>query len=254
MMNLRVSKNLNKCENIFILNTYKWIESSNSQSYSPINWYSVKIPYYNNVFKDATDDINAYINFLNGNIKKIIITDLDDTLWGGEVGDLGWENIRLGGHDSVGEAYQDFQRLLLNLKNNGMMLAISSKNNEKTALEAINKNKEMILKKKDFVNWRINWNNKSENIISMMTELNLGLDSAIFIDNSKLEREKVKNAIPEILVPDMPNDSRLYHSFISRLNCINFLEQTNEDRVKSDQYNIENKRQKLKTKILSEKD
>ena len=95
----------------------------------------------------------------------------DNTLWGGEVGDIGWENLRVGGHDSIGEAYVDFQRVLKRLTERGILLP--SKNEESVALAGIEKHPEMILRLDDFVGWRINWKDKAQNIAEMLTSLNL---------------------------------------------------------------------------------
>ena len=120
----------------------------------------------------------------------MIILDLDDILWGGIVGETGWQGITLGGHDPAGEALVDFQRELKALARRGILLAIVSKNDESIATEAIAKHPEMVLKMDDFAGWRINWRDKAANIVDLMTELNLGLDSAVFIDDSPVERAR----------------------------------------------------------------
>ena len=252
LINLRLAKNLKNISNVYIFNSNKWIEKSGNNAFDPISWYTVKIPFSNNVLKEASLEIQSAIEFLEGYSKKIIIIDLDDTIWGGIVGDVGWENIRLGGHDSYGEAFKEFQRILLNFKRNGILLAIASKNEEKIALNAIKKNEEMILKQNDFVSWKINWEDKSKNILKIMNDLNLGLDSAVFLDDSKSERERVKSSFPEILVPDLPNDPRLYPNFLNNLQCFNFLDFTWEDQIRSKNYTVEKKRQNLKINIQSE--
>ena len=101
-------------------------------------------------FKEAVKDIKSALQGIVGDTRKIIIVDLDETLWGGIVGDAGWENLRLGGHDPIGEAYVDFQKALKSFTNRGILLGIASKNEESVALEAIEKNPEMVLKIDDF--------------------------------------------------------------------------------------------------------
>ena len=114
------------------------------------------------------------------------------------------ENLRLGGHDAVGEAFADFQRALKALTHRGVLLALVSKNEESTALEAIRRHPEMVLSLDDLAGWVIDSEDKAANIARLMTNLNLGLDAAVFIDDSPNERERVKSALPEVLVPDWP--------------------------------------------------
>ena len=113
------------------------------------------------------------------------------------MGDQGWDGITLGGHDPAGEALVDFQRELLALRRRGIVLAIASKNDGAVAVEAIEKHPEMVLTVEDFAAWRINWNDKAANIVEVMEELNLGLDSAVFIDDNPVERARVREAPPE---------------------------------------------------------
>ena len=104
------------------------------------------------------------VGAIKGKSKKCIVLDLDNTLWGGILGDLGWKKINIGGHNIQGEAFRDFQIKLKSLKNLGVQLAICSKNDEQNALNAIEKNPNMILKKSDFATWRINWDDKAKNV------------------------------------------------------------------------------------------
>ena len=140
----------------------------------------MKTPFSNIFFKEAISDlINLYWT-VKGQSKKLLVLDLDDTIWGGIVGEVGWKNLRIGGHDYIGEAFQDFQKKIKSLKESGIILAIASKNEESIAIEAINKHPEMILSMNDFVIHRINWQDKAKNIAEMVNELNLGLESGVF--------------------------------------------------------------------------
>ena len=145
--------------------------------------------------------------------------DLDDTLWGGIVGDAGWENLLLGGHSHIGEAFADFQRALKVLTRKGVLLGIVSKNDETTALDAIRLHPEMVLKMEDFCGWRINWLDKAHNVIELASELNLGLQSIVFIDDNPAERARVAEALPEVLVLEWPRDKMLYTRALFELRC-----------------------------------
>jgi FkbH-like protein len=250
-MNLRLAENLAKASNIYVLNTHHWIVQGGLQAFSPKLWYLAKIPFGNEVFKASVRDIKAALRGMLGYSRKLIIVDLDDTLWGGIVGDAGWENLVLGGHHHIGEAYADFQRALKSMQNRGILLAIVSKNEEQVALEAIIKHPEMVLKLEDFVGWRINWQDKVQNIIDLMAELNLGSQSAVFIDDNPAERERVKESLPEILVPDWPQDPLFYPATLLSLQCFEVPSLSREDLARTTLYRSENERWELKKTVSS---
>lgn len=250
-MNLRLAENLQKAGGMHLLNTQKWIEAVGKNAFNPKLWYMGKIPFDNRVFKEASVNIKASLNGIMGNAKKLIIVDLDDTLWGGIVGDVGWENILLGGHDPLGEAFVDFQKSLKALTRRGILLGIASKNEQSTALDAIDKHEEMVLKSSDFAGWRINWGDKAQNIIDLVAELNLGLQSVVFIDDNPAERARVREALPEVFVPEWPEDKMLYKKALLSLSCFDTPFISQEDVKRSQMYATEKKRKTLQKKIGS---
>jgi FkbH-like protein len=253
-MNLRLAENLEKASNIYVLNTHKWIEQAGNHAFSPKLWYLGKIVFGNEVFKEAARDIKAALCGMLGYARKLIIVDLDDTLWGGLVGEVGWENLVLGGHHHLGEAYVDFQQALKSLQNRGILLAIVSKNEEQVALDAIRKHPEMVLNLEDFSGWRMNWQDKVQNILDLMTELNLGPQSAVFIDDNPVERARVKESLPEILVPDWPKDPLFYPAALLSLRCFEMPSLSQEDLARTSMYLSENKRRELKKTVSSLED
>jgi FkbH-like protein len=250
-MNLRLAENLAKASNIYVLNTQSWTAPAGVAAFSPKLWYLGKIPFGNEVFKAAARDIKAALRGVLGYARKLIIVDLDDTLWGGIVGDAGWENLVLGGHHHVGEAYADFQQVLKSMQNRGILLAIVSKNEEQVALEAIRKHPEMVLTLENFAGRRINWQDKVQNIVDLLTELNLGPQSAVFIDDSPVERARVKESLPEVLVPDWPEDPLFYPSTLLSLRCFELPSLSPEDLTRTAMYLSETKRRELKEKVGS---
>jgi FkbH-like protein len=250
-MNLRLTENLEKTNNLYVLNTHKWIQHAGIHAFSPKLWYLGKIEFGNEVFREAVRDIKAAFRGMLGDARKLIIVDLDDTLWGGIVGDLGWENLVLGGHHHLGEAYVDFQLALKSMKNRGILLAIVSKNEEPVALEAIGKHPEMVLGLEDFAGWRINWQDKVQNILELLTELNLGPQSAVFIDDNPAERARVQESLPEVLVPDWPQDPLLYPATLLSLRCFEMPSLSREDFARTSMYLSENKRRQLKKTVRS---
>ena len=169
--------------------------------------------------------------------KKCLILDLDNTLWGGILGEDGVDGIKIGG-DYPGNAYSYWQRSLLQLAHNGVILAICSKNNENDVEEAWANNPHLILKREHFSAVRINWQDKATNITAIAEELNIGLDSMVFVDDNPGERELVKQLLPQVEVPDFPDKPYLLMPFFKSLveKYFRIYAVTDEDRAKTAQY------------------
>src|SRR5437763_3400 len=245
-INMRLLESIAGAATIYPLWADKWIQLAGATAFNYRLWYLGKIPFSNDVFKAAARDMKAALRGLNGQAKKIVILDLDDILWGGVVGDTGWEGLTLGGHDSAGEALVDFQHELKALSKRGILLAIVSKNEESIATEAITKHPEMVLRLDDFAGWRINWGDKAENIVNLVAELNLGLGSAVFIDDSPVEGARVREALPELLVPEWPLDKRFYPQALLSLDCFDSPSVTEEDRQRSNMSAVDRRRKESK--------
>jgi FkbH-like protein len=249
-MNLALVKALEGSAGIYVLDASRWLEITGNP-WSPKLWYLSKTPYRSEVFGKAAQELKVAIGTLLGSARKLVVIDLDDTLWGGIIGEVGWENIVLGGHDHRGEAFVDFQRALKSLRNRGILLAIASKNQEEVALQAFQKRPEMLLRLEDFAGWRINWNDKAANIAALASELNLGLQSIVFIDDNPVERARVREALPEVLVPEWPEDRTSYASTLLQLNCFDLPQITDEDRARTQMYIRAREREKGKAEYQS---
>ena len=245
-MNLRLAANLDSTANVFVMDAQRWLQHAGANATPAKLWYQAKIPFGNEVFQATVQDIKAAIRGLRGEARKLIVLDLDQTLWGGIVGDDGWENLRLGGHDAVGEAFVDFQRALKSLTRRGIVLGIVSKNTESVALAAIREHPEMVLRAADFAGWRINWSDKAANLIELVNELNLGLQSVVFIDDNPVERARVREALPEVLVPEWPENPLLYKSALLALRCFDTPAVSAEDAARTQAYVSERQRAELK--------
>jgi FkbH-like protein len=248
-VNMRLLETLESAPAVYPLWTEKWIQLAGSTAFNQRLWYLGKIRFSNDVFKAATRDLKAALRGLGGQAKKVIILDLDDVLWGGTVGETGFQGISLGGHDPAGEAFVDFQRDLKALSRRGILLAIVSKNEESVALEAIAKHPEMVLKMDDFAAWRINWKDKAANIADLMGELNLGLDSAVFIDDNPVERARAREALPQLFVPEWPSDKRLYSQTLLSLDCFDRPSLTDEDRQRTRMSAVDRERKESKLQV-----
>ncbi len=169
--------------------------------------------------------------------KKCLVLDLDNTLWGGILGEDGMNGIKIGG-DYPGKAYHLFQEALLELSKSGVILTICSKNNEDEVLEALDKNPFMVLNKDSFAAWSINWKDKASNIREIAEELNIGLDSMVFVDDSPSERELIRQSLPMVAVPEFPSQPYDLISFYKSLveNYFRVYTLTDEDKAKTEQY------------------
>ncbi len=250
-MNLRLCENLDRAGSIYVLNAQRWTSMAGKDAFNPKLWYMARIPFANEVFIEAVKDVKAALRGIKGGSKKLVILDLDDTLWGGIVGDVGWEHIRLGGHDHIGEAYVDFQRQLKSLTNRGILLAIVSKNDEAAALEPFQKHPEMVLTLEDLAGWKINWGDKAQNIVDLVSDLNLGLQSVVFIDDNPVERARVREALPQVYVPEWPEDKMLYKSALLSFRCFDGPSISKEDRNRTRMYVSERHRRDLMESIPS---
>jgi FkbH-like protein len=175
-----------------------------------------------------------------GQIRKCLVLDLDNTLWGGVIGELGIAGIQLG-NEGPGLAFREFQAELLNLYRKGILLAICSKNNSADALEAIRAHRSMVLKESHFAAAQINWDDKVKNIEVIAKELNIGLDSLVFIDDNPVERARVRRALPEVLVPEWPEDPMDFKTAVLDLEESHFLKLniTTEDRERGSLYHAQ---------------
>jgi FkbH-like protein len=250
-MNLTLAEALAGTPTIFVLDPMAWMQAAGSAAASPRMWFAGKVPYGNRVFQEAVGDIKAAMSGALGTARKLIVLDLDDTLWGGVIGETGWEEIRLGGHDPIGEGYAAFQEALKALSNRGVQIAVVSKNDEPVALEAFDKHPEMRLRRADLAGWRINWGDKARNIAELVAELNLGLDAVVFIDDNTLERGRIREELPAVLVPDWPDDPCLFAARLTSLSCFDTGAVSEEDRARGRMYADERERRTAQAQVGS---
>jgi FkbH-like protein len=241
-MNVRLAEVLKGDPRFVVFDSDKWVAVHGERSFSHRLWYMSKTPFTTELFKVAVREIKAAVRALRGETRKLLLLDLDGTLWGGVVGDVGWQNVRLGGHDAVGEAFRDFQTHLRRLRRRGVLLGIVSKNEEAIAMNALRSHSDMVLRPEDFAGWRINWRDKAQNIAELVSELNLGLQSVVFVDDNPVERARVAEALPEVLVPEWPENPMDYSAALHQLRCFDLPVITGEDRRRTEMYGLEQKR------------
>ncbi len=223
---------------VYIFPLRECVENIGAQSfYSDKLWYMGSTRYSMNAVKRISEEVLRLSAAASGKTKKALVLDLDNTLWGGVIGEDGLDGIKLA-DSGIGKAYKEFQAVLRYLKESGTILTIVSKNNEADALEAIEKHPHMLLHRNDFAASRINWSSKAANIKELAKELNIGLDSMVFVDDNPQERQEVKEFLPQVTVPDFPEQPEQLLQFAKNLVQTYFrkIEITGEDRSKTEQY------------------
>lgn len=191
---------------------------------------------------------------IEGKFKKCLILDLDNTVWGGVVGDDGWENIQVGHGLGIGKAYTEFQEWVKKLKNRGIIIAVCSKNDEDKAKEPFEKNPEMVLRLDDIAVFVANWENKADNIRTIQQILNIGFDSMVFLDDNPFERNMVRENVPGVCVPELPEDPGDYLEFLYSLNLFETASYSAGDKDRTKQYQTEAKRVQAAQKFANEAD
>ena len=194
------------------------------------------------------DSYLSYIKPILGISKKCLVLDLDNTLWGGVLGEDGLEGIRLG-PTTQGRPFLDFQRYILSLHQRGVILAVNSSNNFSEAREVFRKHPFMVLKEEHFSCLKINWENKAANMKAIAEELGVGTDSMVFIDDDKLNREIVRKSMPEVSVVDLPDDPAFFLQAVSEIGDFNTLQLTGEDRKKGRMYTEQKMRKEFSDSV-----
>jgi HAD superfamily phosphatase (TIGR01681 family) len=169
-------------------------------------WYAAKYPFAVAMAPRYADHVMRLIAAQMGRSRRVLVLDLDNTLWGGIVGDDGIEGLALGTGSPLGESYSALQRMALSYKERGILLCVSSENDEAIALDAFRNHPEMILKEDDVVAFRVNWDDKAANIKASAGMIDLGLASFVFLDDNPAERKRVRDALPAVAVPELPDD------------------------------------------------
>lgn len=198
-------------------------------------YYIAKMPIRMEALPETAKCVVDMIQAIRGSVKKCVVLDLDNTLWGGVIGDDGLSGIQIG-ELGTGHAFSDFQEWLKQLKNRGILLTVCSKNEEATAKEPFEKHPEMVLRPEDFSMFVANWENKAANIRRIQQTLNIGMDSMVFLDDNPFERNLVQGLIPEITVPALPEDPAFYLEYLRGLDLFETASYSAEDVHRTDQY------------------
>ena len=205
-------------------------------------WATSQAPFKASFLKLYAQDIAGYARAVKGRSKKCLVLDCDNTLWGGVVGEDGFEEIELHPTQCPGAYYYQFQESLLSLCERGVMLALCSKNNEHDVLEVIDQHPHCLVKSSSLVAWRVNWEDKAKNIQALAAELNIGLDSIVFLDDSQHECALVANMLPEVTVIRVPENLDSYPRLVTSSGLFTVITQSAEDRRRTELYQSEHRR------------
>ena len=216
-------------------------------------WHVGRAPYRPPLLEQLSREYARFLAALKGKNKKCLVLDCDNTLWGGIIGEDGINGIHLGA-DYPGSAYLEFQHAILDLYNRGILLAINSKNNERDVLEVLERHPASLLKPNHFVAKRINWNDKATNLREIASELRIGIDSLVFLDDNPVECAYVRGVLPEVEVVQLPADPTSYRRLLQSLASFDTLALTEEDNRRSGMYQQETQRQRLRQESNSIED
>ena len=173
-------------------------------------WNMAKFSFSDELIPLYADHVARVVAALRGKSGKVLVLDLDNTVWGGIIGDDGLEGIKIAQGDAIGEAHLAVQRMALDLRQRGIVLAVSSKNSDEVARAPFEQHPEMLLKLEHIAVFQANWNDKATNIQAIAEELSLGLDSIVFLDDNPAERGLVRKLLPQVAVPELPEDPSAY--------------------------------------------
>lgn len=225
-----------------------------AQWYNPVQWNSWKLPFDSGLAPLFADALARVLGALQGRSRKCLVLDLDNTLWGGVVGDDGIDGLVLGEGTARGEAFLAVQRYALALRERGILLAVSSKNEDATARRAISEHPEMVLKPEHFAAFQANWTDKPSNLEAIARRLNIGLDSLVMLDDNPAERAHIRAALPMVAVPELPADPSHY---VSRLEAAGYFESvtfSDDDLLRADAVQANARRAEVQQVARSLKD
>jgi FkbH-like protein len=204
--------------------------------HSAPQWNLAKLPFASEFVPLYADHVARIIAALRGKSRKCLVLDLDNTIWGGVIGDDGIDGIRIAQGDAIGEAYRTVQQLALALRDRGIVLAVSSKNTDEIARGPFRGHPEMLLREDHIAVFQANWDDKARNITAIADALSFGLDALVFLDDNPAERSLIRRELPQVAVPELPDDPALYARTLAAAGYFESLGFSDEDRKRADFY------------------
>jgi FkbH-like protein len=220
-----------------------------SDWHDPQLWNMAKFPFSDEFIPLYADHVARTLAAIRGKSRKVLILDLDNTVWGGVIGDDGLDDIKIAQGDATGEAHLAVQRLALDLRQRGIVLAVCSKNTDEVAREPFEKHPEMLLKLDHIAVFNANWNDKATNIQAIAEELSLGLDALVFLDDNPVERGLVRKLLPQVAVPELPEEAACYVRTLAAAGYFEAVAFAGEDLKRADFYQDNAKRATLQKQV-----
>ena len=217
--------------------------------HDPQLWNLAKFSFSDQLIPLYADHVALTVASIRGKIGKVLILDLDNTLWGGVIGDDGLHGINVAQGDARGEAHLAVQRMALDLRQRGIVLAVCSKNTDEAAREPFEKHPEMLLKLDHIAVFQANWNDKATNIQAIANELSLGLDAMVFLDDNPVERGLVRKLLPQVAVPELPEEPAYYARTLAAGGYFEAVTFASEDLTRADFYQDNAKRASLQQQL-----
>ncbi|TXN75919.1 HAD-IIIC family phosphatase [Methylobacterium sp. WL18] len=219
--------------------------------FSPKEWNIAKLAFSYSSIPFYADRLGSLLGALQGKSRKCIILDLDNTIWGGVIGDDGITGINMRQGDATGEAHLALQKVALELYKRGILLAVSSKNTDEVAREPFRVHPEMLLREKHIVAFQANWRDKASNIVAIAAELNIGLDSLVFIDDNPVERDQIRHSLPQVLVPELSAEPSEYAWRTLATGAFEAITFAQEDKNRTQAYRTNAQRLALKSEAIN---
>lgn len=216
-------------------------------------WQMAKAPIGRKALLPIAQEYGKFFRALSGKSKKCIILDCDNTLWGGIIGEDGLSGIKLG-NTHPGQSFVNFQQEIVNLYHRGIIVALCSKNNEADVLDVLNNHQDMVLKKEHITTYQINWDDKATNIKKIANDLNIGLDSLVFIDDNPFECNLIKEQLPDVTVIELQTSAPLMKKQLQELALFDSLTFSSEDKKRNEMYASDQNRKKIRSESSSLED
>ena len=245
-LNRRLLELINKFDGVYYVDLDLIRSTIGQKAFFDIrHWHMSRLPYSRETLRILSMEYFKFIRALKGKNKKCLILDCDNTLWGGIVGEDGLNHITIG-KTYPGSAYKEFQEAILDLYHRGVMICLCSKNDQEAVLNVLDKHPDMVLKRDHFLKMKINWNDKSQNIREIAEELNIGLDSLVFIDDSEFETNLIRQVLPMVTTITLPKDPTLYGELLRSSGLFDSLTYSAEDKARNAMYKAQEKREEEK--------
>lgn len=220
-----------------MIGTQNWI--------NPSQWNQYKLSCAQELSPVYVDHIGRLLGAIRGKSRKCLVLDLDNTVWGGVIGDDGMNGIKIGQGDGIGEAYVEVQKMALALRERGVVLAVCSKNNDDVAREPFRSHPDMVLKEEHISVFQANWQDKASNLEAIAKTLNIGLDALVFMDDNPVERAQVRGELPMVAVPELPEDVSYYARTVQNAGYFEAVSFSEDDKKRAAQYSENAKRAEL---------